>query len=89
MVLEGLALLPEWRTGLSSVHAGTLAEAERVLDDAGGEPACVVVDLDLPYRSSRNAPVRVGGPRGHDNERPSGRRVFVGRWNRPKGAARR
>ncbi len=49
LFLEGLALLLLWRTGLSSVHAGSLAEAERVLDDAGQELACVVADLDLPY----------------------------------------
>ncbi len=48
LFLEGLALLLQWRTGLSSVHAGSLAEAERVLDEAGQELACVVVDLDLP-----------------------------------------
>jgi DNA-binding NarL/FixJ family response regulator len=45
---EGLALLLEWRTGLGSVHAGSLAEARRVLDDTNRKLACVVVDLDLP-----------------------------------------
>ena len=45
---EGLALLLEWRTGLSSVHAGSLTEARRVLCDTSRKPACVVVDLDLP-----------------------------------------
>jgi DNA-binding NarL/FixJ family response regulator len=45
---EGLALLLEWRTGLSSVHAGSLAEARAILEDAEHKPACVVVDLDLP-----------------------------------------
>ena len=45
---DGLALLLEWRTGLSSVHAGSLAEARRVLDDTSRKLACVVVDLDLP-----------------------------------------
>jgi DNA-binding response OmpR family regulator len=48
LFLEGLALLLRWRTGLSSVRAGSLAEAARVLDDAGQDLACVVVDLDLP-----------------------------------------
>jgi DNA-binding NarL/FixJ family response regulator len=48
LFLEGLALLLRWRTGLSSIRAGTLVEAERVLDDAGRDLACVVVDLDLP-----------------------------------------
>ena len=45
---DGLALLLEWRTGLSSVHAGSLAEAKYILDDANQKPACVIVDLDLP-----------------------------------------
>lgn len=45
---DGLALLLEWRTGLSSVCAGSLAEAERILEDASRKPACVIVDLDLP-----------------------------------------
>ena len=45
---EGLALLLEWRTGLSSVRAGSLAEAKGILEEAHHKPACVVVDLDLP-----------------------------------------
>ena len=45
---DGLALLLEWRTGLSSVHAGSLAEAKGVLEEANQKLACVVVDLDLP-----------------------------------------
>jgi DNA-binding NarL/FixJ family response regulator len=45
---EGLALLLEWRTGLSSVYAGSLAEARAILEDAEHKPACAVVDLDLP-----------------------------------------
>jgi DNA-binding NarL/FixJ family response regulator len=45
---DGLALLLEWRTGLSSVHAGSLAEAMGILEEADHKPACVVVDLDLP-----------------------------------------
>ena len=45
---EGLALLLKWRTGLSSVYAGSLAEAKCVLDDANQKPVCVIVDLDLP-----------------------------------------
>jgi DNA-binding NarL/FixJ family response regulator len=44
---EGLALLLEWRTGLSSVQAGSLAEAMGVLE-AEQKPACIIVDLDLP-----------------------------------------
>jgi DNA-binding NarL/FixJ family response regulator len=46
---EGLALLLEWRTGLSSIHAGSLAEAKGVLEEANQKkPACIIVDLDLP-----------------------------------------
>jgi DNA-binding response OmpR family regulator len=45
---EGLALLLEWRTGLSSVHAGSLAEAKSVLEDANQMPVCVIVGFDLP-----------------------------------------
>ena len=45
---EGLALLLEWETGLSSVCAGSLIEARCVLEDANQQPICVIVDLDLP-----------------------------------------
>jgi DNA-binding response OmpR family regulator len=45
---EGLALLLEWETGLSSVYAGSLTEARCVLEDANQMPVCVIVDLDLP-----------------------------------------
>jgi DNA-binding NarL/FixJ family response regulator len=45
---DGLALLLEWRTGLSSIHAGSLAEAKGVLKEATHKPACTIVDLDLP-----------------------------------------
>jgi DNA-binding NarL/FixJ family response regulator len=45
---EGLALLLEWRTGLSCVFARSLAEAQDVLEEANQQPACVIVDLDLP-----------------------------------------
>ena len=45
---EGLATLLEWRTGLSSVRAGSLAEAKGVLEEANRKPACIIVDLDLP-----------------------------------------
>jgi two-component system KDP operon response regulator KdpE len=46
---EGLALLLEWRTGLSSIHAGSLAEAKGLLEEANQKkPACIIVDLDLP-----------------------------------------
>jgi DNA-binding NarL/FixJ family response regulator len=58
---KGLALLLEWRTGLSSVHAGSLAEAERVLDEAGQELACVVVDLDLPDGGANGVLERTNG----------------------------
>jgi DNA-binding NtrC family response regulator len=45
---DGLALLLEWRTGLSSIYARSLAEARDILDESDHKPACVVVDLDLP-----------------------------------------
>jgi DNA-binding NarL/FixJ family response regulator len=45
---QGLELLLEWRTGLSSVHAESLAEAKAILEEANQKPACVIVDLDLP-----------------------------------------
>ena len=45
---DGLALLLKWRTGFSSIHARSLAEARDVLEEADHKPACVVVDLDLP-----------------------------------------
>jgi DNA-binding NarL/FixJ family response regulator len=45
---EGLALLLEWETGLSSVYAGSLTEARCVLEDDNQQPVCVIVDLDLP-----------------------------------------
>jgi DNA-binding NarL/FixJ family response regulator len=45
---EGLALLLEWRTGLSCVYAGSLAETKGLLGEANQEPACIIVDLDLP-----------------------------------------
>jgi DNA-binding response OmpR family regulator len=45
---EALALLLEWQTGLSSTHAGSLAEAKGVLEEANQKPACIIVDLDLP-----------------------------------------
>ena len=45
---DGLALLLEWRTGLNSVFARSLAEARDSLEDAYQKPACVIVDLDLP-----------------------------------------
>ena len=45
---EGLALLLEWRTGLSSTHAHSLVEAKSVWEAANQKPACIIVDLDLP-----------------------------------------
>jgi DNA-binding response OmpR family regulator len=48
LLREGLATLLEWQTGLSSVHAGSLAEARAILEDANHKPACIIVDLDLP-----------------------------------------
>jgi len=45
---EGLATLLQWRTGLASVYAGSLAEARNVLEEETRKPACIIVDLDLP-----------------------------------------
>jgi DNA-binding NarL/FixJ family response regulator len=45
---EGLATLLQWRTGLASVYAGSLAEARGVLEEETRKPACIIVDLDLP-----------------------------------------
>ena len=46
---EGLATLLEWRLGFSSVHAGSLAQAKGLLEEANQKkPACIIVDLDLP-----------------------------------------
>ena len=45
---EGLAILLEWHTGLGSVQAGSLAEAQHILNDTKDKPACAIVDLDLP-----------------------------------------
>jgi DNA-binding NarL/FixJ family response regulator len=46
---DGLATLLEWRTGLGSVYAGSLAEARGVLEqETRKKPACIIVDLDLP-----------------------------------------
>ena len=44
-----MALLIEWRTGLSSVQAGSLDEVKAILEEANHKkPACIIVDLDLP-----------------------------------------
>ena len=48
LVGEGLATLLEWQTGLSSVLAGSLAEAKGLLEEANQKSACIIVDLDLP-----------------------------------------
>jgi DNA-binding NarL/FixJ family response regulator len=45
---EGIALLLEWRTGLGSIQAGSLAEARCILRDTKDKPVCAIVDLDLP-----------------------------------------
>jgi DNA-binding NarL/FixJ family response regulator len=45
---EGLALLLEWRLGLESIEAGSLAEGRRVLGAAKGMADLVIIDLDLP-----------------------------------------
>jgi DNA-binding response OmpR family regulator len=60
-VLEGLAILLRWRTGLSSVCVGSLSEAERLLE-AGQEFACVVVDSDLLDGGGNEVLERTNGP---------------------------
>ena len=45
---QGLALLLEWRTGLESVQAGSLAEGRRVLSDGSGAAEVAIISLDLP-----------------------------------------
>jgi DNA-binding NarL/FixJ family response regulator len=45
---ESLALLLEWRLGLESIEAGTLAEGRRVLSAAKGMTDFAIIDLDLP-----------------------------------------
>jgi DNA-binding response OmpR family regulator len=45
---EDLALLLQWRTGLRSTHAHSLAETKAILEEAHWKPACIIVDLDLP-----------------------------------------
>jgi DNA-binding NarL/FixJ family response regulator len=45
---QGLALLLEWQTGLGSVQAGSLGEAERALSDMKEKPVCVIIDLEFP-----------------------------------------
>ena len=45
---ESLALLLEWRLGLESVEAGSLAEGRRVLSAVEGMADFAIIDLDLP-----------------------------------------
>jgi DNA-binding NarL/FixJ family response regulator len=45
---EGLALLLEWRLGLESIEAGSLAEGRRVLSAVEGMADLAIIDLDLP-----------------------------------------
>jgi DNA-binding NarL/FixJ family response regulator len=45
---ESLALLLEWRLGLESIEAGSLAEGRRVLSAAKGMADFAIIDLDLP-----------------------------------------
>ena len=45
---DGLALLLKWRTGLRSIYARSLTEAQDILEEADQKPECIIVDLDLP-----------------------------------------
>jgi DNA-binding response OmpR family regulator len=58
---ERLALLLEWQTGLSSVLAGSLAEAMGLLEEADRRPACIIVDLDLPDGEANELLERLDG----------------------------
>jgi DNA-binding NarL/FixJ family response regulator len=58
---DGLALVLEWRTGLSSIYARSLAEAQDILVEADHKPACVVVDLDLTDGEGTEVLKRVEG----------------------------
>ena len=45
---EALALLLEWQMGLHSVHAGSVAEAHRILGEPHHEVCLAIVGIDLP-----------------------------------------
>jgi DNA-binding NarL/FixJ family response regulator len=45
---ESLALLLEWRLGLESIEAGSLAEGRRALSAVKGAADVAIIDLDLP-----------------------------------------
>jgi DNA-binding NarL/FixJ family response regulator len=45
---ESLALLLEWRLGLRTIEAGSLAEGRRVLSAARGMADFAIINLDLP-----------------------------------------
>lgn len=45
---ESLALLLEWRLGLESIEAGSLAEGRRVLCAVKDMADLAIIDLDLP-----------------------------------------
>jgi two-component system, NarL family, response regulator DevR len=45
---EGLALLLNWKLGLESIEAGSLAEGHRVLGAAKGMADLAIIELDLP-----------------------------------------
>jgi len=45
---QGLALLLEWRAGVRSVQAGSLAEGRQILSDGSGAADVVIISLDLP-----------------------------------------
>jgi DNA-binding NarL/FixJ family response regulator len=45
---EGLALLLEWKIGLESVQAESVAEARQTLSGLRNEGGLAIVDIDLP-----------------------------------------
>lgn len=45
---KGLAILLNWKLGLKSIEAGSLAEGHRVLGAAKGMADLAIIELDLP-----------------------------------------
>ena len=50
---QGLARLLNWRLGLKSIEAGSLAEGHRVLGAAKGMADLAIIELDLPDGDGR------------------------------------
>jgi DNA-binding NarL/FixJ family response regulator len=50
---KALAILLNWRLGLTSIEAGSLAEGHRVLGAAKGMADLAIIELDLPDGDGR------------------------------------